>query len=83
MRKEKPIWKGTGNYLLLSIPAFQNKILDLHSKATAKMAFIHTSVIFWKTLQLRFSSVEIILNNLLETGLFSPGKGTNTFSQCL
>lgn len=83
MRKEKQIWKGRGNYLLLSSLSFPNKVLDLHSEATAKTAFIHILGIFWKTLQLCFSSVEIVLNNLLEIGLFSPGKGTNTFSQCL
>lgn len=83
MRKEKQIWKGTHNNLLLSILSFQDKVLDSHSKPTAKMAFIHILGIFGKTLQPCFSSVEIVLNNLLEIGLFSPGKGTNTFSQCL
>lgn len=83
MRKEKQIWKGTHNNLLLSILSFQDKVLDSHSKSTAKMAFIYILGIFGKTLQPRFSSVEIVLNNLLEIGLFSPGKGTNTFSQCL
>ena len=82
MRKEKLIWKGTESSLL-SILSFQNKLLDLHSKPTAKLAFIHTLGIFGKTSQPHFSPIEICLNNSLETGLFSPGKGTNTFSQCL
>lgn len=83
MSKEKQIWKGTDDNLLLSILSFQNKVLDSYSKPTAKMAFIHILGIFRKSLQLCFSSIEIVLNNLLEIGLFSPGKGTNTFSQCL
>lgn len=70
------------NNLLLSILSFQNKVLDSHSKHTAKMAFIDILGILEKILHLHFS-IEIVLNNLLEIGLFSPGKGTNTFSQCL
>lgn len=62
---------------------FQNKILDSHSKPTAKLAFIHILGIFRKTSQPCFSSIETVLDNSLEIGLFSPGKGTNTFSQCL
>lgn len=81
MRKEQ-IWKGTDNNLLLSILSFQNKVLDWHSEPTVKMAFIHILGIVGKTLQLHLC-IEIFFNNLLEIGLFSPGKGTNTFSQCL